>query len=163
MRRLLVRYEDLKVDTFNELRRMTHFLMDDPALTSNLLHHRGYPSSKEENRDAFVDLRRISCALRDTQIPYSSNRQDNLFSFSWLNEQQIRYITEELAPIICQLGYHELFPAWLDQKLSSEEQTNAKGDFLNCSRLETTVDFTVNMTDLLKYVHDSGEDGIQGI
>lgn len=163
LHKLLVRYEDLRADPATELRRVVHFLGDSPEMASALLQEASAGQGMVK-RASLVNDTLIRCAIADGRTAYNTQapQRQHLFGIDMLGEEAVETILRELAPVICQLGYHELFPRWLKEKLAEvdgdrgssagEEIVTAERARLDrlqryvaagvdCAALETVVDF----------------------
>lgn len=91
---LLVRYEDLKRDTFQQISRVHTFLLS-PDLGDML-------DSVYE-----PDFAKIQCTVKDMTRAYQSGTSDAgiLYSLKDFDSQHIEYIVSQLSDLICRLGY----------------------------------------------------------
>lgn len=164
IKKLLVRYEDLRADPATELRRVVHFLLDNPTEASALVPKTSASSSlswitpfareeRPENTPLARALTLVDCAVEDGRIAYQSqaSQHNHLFSIGLLGEERVQVILRELAPILCQLGYHELFPRWLAAKAreGGGAQVAAveryRDAHVDCASMETVVDYEVKL------------------
>ena len=127
--RMLVKYEDLKSDAVNELRRVNRFLLSPPLGSMT---------------DMFVpDDKAIRCAVGDDSVlPYksSTSKMNIMHGIDDLDRVQVKYIVESLAEIMCGLGYAEMYNVHRQNRAQLGEDV---GPYLDCFKdsVNTVISF----------------------
>jgi hypothetical protein len=90
-----------------ELRRITNFLLDDPAMHVPDSDMRGRASTHYALSSVADEV--LECASRDAQMPYRSitTGADLLYSLMYFSADQVRYIVKELGGIM--YAQHQVF------------------------------------------------------
>jgi hypothetical protein len=168
--RLIVRYEDMKRNPITELRKITDYLLDYSLFTdtfffanqnatdTQLLHR-----IQDWESQNVVTEEKLQCAIYDQVVPYRSRTTGSeiFYSFDTYQASQVDFILKAAGKIICQSGYHELFPLWIKSKtfidfeeISSEKQTTHK-ETLKLLQDFSCEKYKVNYLD--KKLNDNGE------
>lgn len=120
--RMLLKYEDLKADAVNELRRVSRFLLSPPLDPSDKLF-----TSNEET---------IKCAVQDeARFPYHSNtaKMDVMHCVREIEASQVQFIVDKTGDIMCALGYAEIYNYMIDN-MESAETSRKYPKRLDCRR-----------------------------